>query len=102
MYIKLCAFREETEEIQLVAGLITFLLLDRCEVPNISCWIHIFMMSCMPRQLARSVFMLTNVVTLGSPWRSALHSGPVKNNLEKDDFLVFFGLTSTCLTFLPT
>lgn len=34
MYTKLCAFREETEEIQLVAGLITFLLLDTCEIPK--------------------------------------------------------------------
>lgn len=34
MYTKLCAFREDGEEIQLVAGLITFLLLDTCEIPK--------------------------------------------------------------------
>lgn len=34
MYTRLCAFREETEEIQLVTGLITFLLLDTCEIPK--------------------------------------------------------------------
>lgn len=34
MYTKLCAFSEETEEIRLVAGLITFLFLDTCEIPK--------------------------------------------------------------------
>lgn len=62
---KLCTFREETEEIELVASLIKFLLLDTFEVLNLSCWIHMLLMSGMPRQPARTVSMFTSKLTLG-------------------------------------
>lgn len=65
MYTKLCTFREETEDIELIASLIRFLLLDTCEVLNLSCCIHMLLMSCMPRQPARTVSVLTNKLTLG-------------------------------------
>lgn len=65
MYTRLCTFREETEEIELVTSLIKFLLLDTCEVFNLSCWIHMLLISCMPRQPARTIFILTSKITLG-------------------------------------
>ena len=80
IYTKLRTFREETEEIELVASLIKFLLLDTCEVRNLSCWIHRLLMSCMPRQPARTVSMLTSKVTLWvslkiclTPWLTLGH-----------------------------
>lgn len=80
MYTKLYTFGEETEEIEFVTSLIKFLLLDTCEVPNLSCWIRMLLVSCMLRQPARTVSMLTSKVTLWvslkvclTPWLTPGH-----------------------------